>query len=140
MLHCCNLSWLERKEWSSAHERKPVKLEEHFLNRPEMRQFSGETFYAGSKWNWKFTFQSCTKYRIHIDCLLTENDDLINIQNTLRKQINQFQSNIKTFAANLQNLENYIKKKHCKKRSKDKNIFKSMTRLIQMTVLQFLIF
>ena len=115
------------KERSSAHERKKHESEERFLNRPEIRQSPGERFYASSKWYWK---QSCAKYRIHIDRLLTEIDDLIKTQNTLRKQINQLQSNIETLVANLKNVENYIKTKtKIENVSRYKKMLKSITRL-----------
>ena len=45
--------------------------------------------------------QSCTKYRIEIDCFLTEKDELIKTQSTLREQTNQLISHIGTCTANL---------------------------------------
>ena len=59
-------------------------------------------------------YQSCTKYRTHIGLHLTKKDELIKTKHTLRKQINQLQSNIETLTANLQNLEN--KKKNQKQK------------------------
>ena len=53
--------------------------------------------------------QSCTKYRIEIDCFLTEKDELIKTQSTLREQTNQLISHIGTCTANLQNLKSNIK-------------------------------
>ena len=41
-------------------------------------------------------YQGCTKDRAQVDLLLTEKDELINTQNTFRKQINQLQSSIET--------------------------------------------
>ena len=55
-------------------------------------------------------YQSCTKYRTHIGLRLTKKDELIKTKHTLRKQMNQWQSNIETQTANLQRLENKIKK------------------------------
>ena len=62
---------------------------------------------------------------------MTENDDLIKTQNTLRKQIIQLQSNIETLVANLKNLENYIKaiKTKIENVSRYKKMLKSITRL-----------
>ena len=53
--------------------------------------------------------QSCTKCRIEIDYFLTEKDELIKTQSTLKKQTNQLISHIGTCTANLQNLESNIK-------------------------------
>ena len=52
--------------------------------------------------------QSGTKYRTKIDRLLTEKDGLIKAQNILREETDQLISHTETFAANFQNLLNYI--------------------------------
>ena len=58
-------------------------------------------------------YQGCTKYKTQLD-FLTKKDKLIKTSNTLRKQINQLQSNIETLTMNLKNLENEIKLKNQK--------------------------
>ena len=46
-------------------------------------------------------YQGCTICRTQIDLFLTEKDELIKTQNTLRKHINHLQSYIETLTANL---------------------------------------
>ena len=79
---------------------KPLQWDEHFLRhlKRDLCRWYESTFY-----------QDCTTYKTQIDHHLIEKDKLTKTQNTLRKQINQLQSNIETLTANLQNLENEIK-------------------------------
>lgn len=77
----------------------------------------GDRFYLGCKLYWKYIFQSCTIYRTQVDRLVFEKDELIKTQkkkaskvlkvsktskaSTLKKQVNQFQSNVESLTAYL---------------------------------------
>ena len=92
-------------------------------------------FFAGNKWHWKKFCESCTNYRIEIDCILTEKDEPIKTQNTLRKQANQLLSHTETFTANLKNLE--INIKPIKVKTKTMIIYREIRKMFKVaTVLE----
>lgn len=58
----------------------------------------GNKFHADNTWYWKHILSVINTELNQTDRFQTEKDELIKIKNTLRKQLNQLQPNIKTYS------------------------------------------